>query len=975
MLRIGTIIKGLLACSILIGGAPFGVVPARANVNPPAAQAGDGALAGREKGRALLRQGKAAEALIHLESALKLFQQAGDKLGEASVNDLLGELYERQGRYDVALKNFESAHDYYAGEAARPANNIQVVKALSPKDFAYNANLMLSKIGNVHLRRGDRAKARAAFARMRVTKPDKQSLEAAAQTSVTSGNPLSGANQVKRSITGIFGGGSKKPSASSPTAAVTSVAETANRLQAPFSAYRETVIYTTYELGLGRVDYMTGQYEPAKKHFDNVLTATVGSLPVVGKLRQTRRYRAAARTGLGDIAFQQGNYAEAVKLYEAAAKSAQADERLDLMWPAQRGTGRSLWAQSAQERDPAKAAKLRAESLAAFRSALSTIETIRQGSLRADEARTTFLATTEDVFDEASAAFAESALLAQGSSGADAPLAGQALEYAAEGLRVVEQGRARSLLDMLGETGAEITEGLPADLLQRKQENQARQQEIASQLTGVTVSADGPKRSLSELEEELNRLQTEFDSIENQIRAASPRYAALTATQPLTLAEIQQRVLDDQTALLEYSLGEKTSYLYAATKTGAALYRLPARAEVERQAVAVREQIIPATLRRALTDSTGEAKRGLTVSSAGAGSLAASNYAGVANALYKMVVEPAAQFAGERRLLIVADGALNYVPFHALVTAVPASGAEYATLSYVLKTNETVYAPSASVVAAIRQQAQQSGGAKAGGPMLLVADPVFGPGDARAKGAPAPLSDTGAQTDESRGLSGVDNAVEDINAGRESAGGPPSTSAGGVTLARLAGTREEAQQIAGLAKTTGTKADVWLDLDANEANVESRDLRQYRVVHFATHGLLNAERPQFTGVVLSLVGNKGSEDGFLRTDEIFNLKLSSPLVMLSACETGLGKEKKGEGVIGLTRAFMYAGAPTVGVSLWSVADKSTADLMTDFYRNLFAKEGTAPATAMRAARQKMIGGGKYSAPFYWAPFVLVGDWQ
>ena len=135
MPRIGTIIKGLLVCSILIGGAPLAVVPARASAGPAASQAGDGALAAREKGRAQLRQGKAAEALIHLESALKLFQQAGDKLGEASVNDLLGELYERQGRYDVALKNFESAHEYYAVEAARPVNNIQVVKALSPREL------------------------------------------------------------------------------------------------------------------------------------------------------------------------------------------------------------------------------------------------------------------------------------------------------------------------------------------------------------------------------------------------------------------------------------------------------------------------------------------------------------------------------------------------------------------------------------------------------------------------------------------------------------------------------------------------------------------------------------------------------------------------------------------------------------------------------------------------------------------------
>jgi CHAT domain-containing protein len=126
--------------------------------------------------------------------------------------------------------------------------------------------------------------------------------------------------------------------------------------------------------------------------------------------------------------------------------------------------------------------------------------------------------------------------------------------------------------------------------------------------------------------------------------------------------------------------------------------------------------------------------------------------------------------------------------------------------------------------------------------------------------------------------------------------------------------------------------------------------------------------------VLSLVGNK-TKDGFVRTDEVFNLRLGSPLVMLSACETGLGKEKRGEGVMGLTRAFMYAGAPTVGVSLWSVADKSTADLMTDFYKRLLTAEGTTSTSALRGAQLDMITGKKYSAPFFWAPFVLVGDWN
>jgi CHAT domain-containing protein len=205
----------------------------------------------------------------------------------------------------------------------------------------------------------------------------------------------------------------------------------------------------------------------------------------------------------------------------------------------------------------------------------------------------------------------------------------------------------------------------------------------------------------------------------------------------------------------------------------------------------------------------------------------------------------------------------------------------------------------------------------------------------------------------------------------------------GLPLARLAGTRSEAEQIVKLAKSAGGQADVWLDLDASEENLEARDISKYRILHIATHGLLNAERPQFTGLVLSLIGNK-TEDGFLRTDEVFNLRLGSPLVMLSACETGLGKEKRGEGIMGLTRAFMYAGAPTVGVSLWSVADKSTAELMADFYKRLLdpssgttsaSSTGVSASAAMREAQLAMIAGKKYSAPFYWAPFVLVGDWR
>jgi CHAT domain-containing protein len=251
--------------------------------------------------------------------------------------------------------------------------------------------------------------------------------------------------------------------------------------------------------------------------------------------------------------------------------------------------------------------------------------------------------------------------------------------------------------------------------------------------------------------------------------------------------------------------------------------------------------------------------------------------------------------------------------------------------------------------------------------MLIIADPVFNSNDTRAR----KTTSAAAGDAEFRGL-GIQSALADV--GGSSAPATPGTPMEGLPLARLNGTRTEAEQISKLAKAAGGEADVWLDMDASEDNLGSRDVTKYRIIHVATHGLLNAERPQFTGVVLSLVGNKAS-DGFVRTDEVFNLRLGSPLVMLSACETGLGKEKRGEGVMGLTRAFMYAGAPTVGVSLWSVADKSTADLMTDFYKRLLSADNITSSSALREAQLAMISDKKYSAPFYWAPFVLVGDWN
>lgn len=945
--------KQVLSLSLVVMLLFAPVVSARVNT-PASPQQTDSAGTALHEGRRLLKRGQADKALVQLRNALNLYTASRNNSGIAAAHNELGDLYLRQGQYQVALDHYQKAFDgFIAGDPKKDAVNAGVASAVAPAaataaastaaaavgDDKYNANLMLAKMGEVNFRLGKIGDSKSAYGRMVVKKPE------GAASKV--GRRFGGLS----AITGAISTG--RVDVAAPTSALTVALEAKKELD----EYRVSIVYSSYELGMGRLSYVDGDLESARTHFQNALDAAGSSLAGVAKLGQVRRFRAAARTSLGDVMLRQGKFKDSTKFYNDAKKGAQEDKRLDLMWPAQRGLARSLWLQAAQEKDPKKGLALREQAAANYKESLGTIETLRQGSLRADESRTTFLATIKDVFDEAAAANAALALMTNSAAGS--PLSGKSLDYAAEAFRINEQSKARSLLDMLSETDAAITEGVPAELLKRKQENLDKQQDIADILTGINISTEEVKKKPSELDADLEKLQVEYEEIENQIRTASPRYASLTSNKPLTLAEVQQNVLDDQTALVEYALQADDSYLFVATKSAVNLFKLPPRSNIDRLAMDLRAQLIPSKLQRRIVGiDVTEANRGLGIAATAPEDVAP--FIAASNALYKVVLEPAAGMIGEKRLMVVADGALNYIPFEVLLKT--SETGDFSSLGYLVKTNEVIYAPSASVVGSIKQQRTKNTSRA----MLVIADPVFNSNDARAqKRAAAPATDA-----ETRGL-GIQSALADVS------GSAPATNAQmeGLPLARLNGTRTEADQISKLAKASGGQADVWLDLDANEDNLAARDISKYRIIHVATHGLLNAERPQFTGVVLSLVGNK-SHDGFVRTDEVFNMRLGSPLVMLSACETGLGKEKRGEGVMGLTRAFMYAGAPTVGVSLWSVADKSTADLMTDFYKRLLSSaEGTTSSSALRGAQLDMITGKKYSAPFFWAPFVLVGDWN
>jgi CHAT domain-containing protein len=190
----------------------------------------------------------------------------------------------------------------------------------------------------------------------------------------------------------------------------------------------------------------------------------------------------------------------------------------------------------------------------------------------------------------------------------------------------------------------------------------------------------------------------------------------------------------------------------------------------------------------------------------------------------------------------------------------------------------------------------------------------------------------------------------------------------------LLGTRREAKAILALAPAHRSRQAI--DFDANREAAAGGDLSQYQIVHFATHGLINNRHPELSGLVLSLVDKQGrAQNGFLRLNEIYNLRLPAELVVLSACQTGLGKEVRGEGLIGLTRGFMYAGARRLMASLWQVDDAATSELMGRFYRGMLGDNRLSPASALRAAQIELWKQKGWQSPYYWAAFVLQGEWK
>jgi CHAT domain-containing protein len=245
--------------------------------------------------------------------------------------------------------------------------------------------------------------------------------------------------------------------------------------------------------------------------------------------------------------------------------------------------------------------------------------------------------------------------------------------------------------------------------------------------------------------------------------------------------------------------------------------------------------------------------------------------------------------------------------------------------------------------------------------LAVFADPVFDRSDPRF-GA----SEVGAAS-----AAGAPTAARILEHAEPDA--PASAFAGQLKIARLPFTAQEATEILRVAPDPSNLKAV--SFQASRALATSGVLSQYRFIHFATHGYLDTERPSLSALVLAQFDAKGQpQDGFLRVDDIYNARLSADLAVLSACQTGLGKEVRGEGLMGLTRAFLYAGVPRVIVSMWNVNDRATADLMASLYRGML-RDGKRPSDALRAAQLELRKKKRWESPFYWAAFVQQGEWR
>jgi CHAT domain-containing protein len=547
------------------------------------------------------------------------------------------------------------------------------------------------------------------------------------------------------------------------------------------------------------------------------------------------------------------------------------------------------------------------EAIKNLENGIGVIEKIR-GNLRSKSQRTSYFSTVQNFYELYTELLVER-------SEKDKDPAGVARAF-----EISELSRSRSLIDLLQEARVDFKQSVDTKLLEREK-YLTNLLNIKYQNRESLVRQKAKKEQIDKINFEINDLDLELENLNLQIQNESPKYAKLSRGKTLSTEEIQQ-LLDDETILLEYKLGKKRSFLWLLNENSIKLYPLPGRNEIEKKV----QEFYDLVTRNERTEIVRQQE--------------------LAEHLNRILLSPVENKIKGKRLAIVADGILQYLPFSALWSSEsgvqsPGSGSGQS----LIETNEIVMLPSASVLAQIRENKNKVNTNK----IAIFADPVFDKNDSRFASKSEPVTLTVE----------MQKATRDFRFGE--------------TLPRLLSSRREARSISSL--FSKDMASVRLGFEASVENIENSNLKDFKILHFATHGLLNTNRPELSGLVFSLYDQKGNlQDGFLSLNDIYNLELESDMIVLSACQTALGKDVRGEGLIGVSRGFLYAGSKRIIASLWKVDDAATAEFMKRFYRNYLQEEMPA-SKALQQTKIEMKNIKRYSSPYYWSAFTLLGDWK
>jgi len=504
------------------------------------------------------------------------------------------------------------------------------------------------------------------------------------------------------------------------------------------------------------------------------------------------------------------------------------------------------------------------------------------------------------------------------------PLAG----YDRQSFHYVEKAKARTFLDILAEARADVRTGIDLEIKQKEADIFKNISSVQIQLQRSDVSDN----DWIKLTAELKQLEYEQQTLEREIRRSHGRYASLIYPEPYNLDQVKEHILDNVTVLVEYLLGDVSSFAWVVTRKNTYLHKLPGRHEIESD---VEEYLKTITKPVSLTNPLHR-------------------HYSVGDKLYHKLLAPLVDYFGDKKnIIIVPDGILHYLPFETLVIQ---KANDNDQVRYLVQDFCISYAPSSSVLCYINEE--KGGIQKKPMQLLALGDPYFDniskTSNTRAENEP---------TDE-------ESLATDIDLNEEQIIMRGLYERRGFQFNRLPYSGLEVTEISEL--FPADERVVYLREQAKEEVIKQEQLDKFKYIHFATHGLIEKECTSRSGIVFTL-DDDPHEDGILQMNEILNLKMDADLTVLSACQTGLGTLRKGEGIVGLTRAVMYAGTPSIVVSLWNINDRSTAIFMKSFYTYLI--QGNDKSEALHLAKLDMLQSERplYSHPFFWAPFILIGD--